>query len=173
MKLVKVLDQKTAPLVMDPLNQVILRELVTAQRSISDLAAQLNMPTLNIWRRMQKLQKADIVEQTATEKVGNIEKKLYRSTAAWFAPQQLFNYRPKDPNLKEAYEIYSNIQNTMVAVLSTCDEVPKDADPVDFSLFMNMQVFAEVCGKPEVQAKICSLKQKLAQFNQQRGKQTF
>jgi DNA-binding Lrp family transcriptional regulator len=171
MKLVKVLDPKTAPLVMDPLNQVILRELVTTESSISDIAAKLNLPTLNIWRRMKKLQKADLVEQTATQKVGNIEKKLYRSTAAWFAPQQLLNYKPKDSNLKQAFEIYSNIQNSMMAALATYNEVPKDSDPMDYSLFINMQVFADVCGKPEVQEKISLLKEKLAQFNRQGGKQ--
>ncbi len=170
MKVVKVLDAANAKLVTDPLNQVLLRELVTGEHSVSDLAAQLNIPTLNIWRKIQKLQKAGLIEQTRIEKVGNIEKKLYRSTAAWFAPQQLFNFKPKDPNLKEAFEIYSNIQNSMMAVMSTYNEVPKDADPVDFSIFLNMQVFAQICSKPEVQAKICTLKEKLANFNQDGAK---
>jgi DNA-binding Lrp family transcriptional regulator len=173
MKLVKVLDQKSTPLAMDPLNQVILRELVTTESAISDLAAKLNLSTLNVWRRMQKLQKADLVEQTATQKVGNIEKKFYRSTAAWFAPQQLFNYKPKDPSLNEAFEIYTNIQSSMMAILATYNDVPKNADPVDYSLFMNMQVFAQICGKPEVQAKIVELKEKLARFNQQSGAKVF
>ncbi len=167
MKLVKVLDQKTSPLVTDPTNQLILRELVTKEHAISDLAKKLNLPILTIWRRMQKLQKAELVEQTATQKVGNIEKKLYRSTAAWFAPQQYFNFKPKNPALAEAFDIYQGIQNSMMAVMSTYNEIPKNADPTDYSLFINMQVFADVCGKPAVQAKIVALKEKLAKFNQQ------
>ncbi|MGD6851542.1 MAG: hypothetical protein ACQCN6_05720, partial [Candidatus Bathyarchaeia archaeon] len=81
------------------------------------------------------------------------------------APQQYFNFKPKNPKLKEAYEIYTNIQNNMMAHLSTFNEVPKDADPIDFSLFANMLVFAEVCGKPEVQEKIVALKEMLTKFN--------
>ncbi|MGD6807173.1 MAG: hypothetical protein ACQCN4_09470 [Candidatus Bathyarchaeia archaeon] len=169
MKLVKVLDQKTTPIVMDPINQIILRELVTAEKSISDLAAKLNLPTINIWRRIQKLQKSALIEQTGTQKVGNIEKKLFRSTAAWFAPQQLFSSNPKNPELKKAFEIYSNIQNSMMAVMATYNDVPKDADPIDYAIFINMQVFADVCGKPEVQEQIVTLKKKLAKFNQQKN----
>ncbi len=173
MKLVKVLDQNGITLATDRINQTILRELVTSERATSDLAVQLNLPTLNIWRRMQKLQKANLIEQTATQKVGNIEKKLYRSTAAWFAPQQLFNFKPKDPSLKVAFEIYSNIQNSMMAAMQTYNDIPKDADPVDYSLFINMQVFADVCCKPETQAKIVTLKEKLAKFNQQNAGKVF
>ena len=170
MKLVKVLDQKTSPIVTDPTNQLILRELVTHDHSISDLAKKLNLPTLTVWRRMQKLLKAELVEQTATQKVGNIEKKLYRSTAALFAPQQFFNFKPKNPALTEAFDIYQGIQNSLMAVMSTYNEIPKNADPTDYSLFINMQVFADVCGKPDVQAKIVALKEKLAKFNRQNSK---
>ncbi|MGD6853419.1 MAG: ArsR/SmtB family transcription factor, partial [Candidatus Bathyarchaeia archaeon] len=102
MKLVKVLDKESEKLVADPTNQAILKELVTAQHSISELSTQLNIPTLKLWRRIQKLQKANLVEVTSTQKVGNLEKKYYRSTATWFAPQQYFNFKPKNPKLKEA-----------------------------------------------------------------------
>jgi len=167
MKLLKVLDQKNSSLVTDSTNQLILRELVTQDLAVSDIAKKLNLATLTVWRRMQKLQKAELVEQTATQKVGNIEKKLYRSTAAWYAPQQYFNFKPKNPALAEAFDIYQNIQNSMVAVMSTYNDIPKNADPTDYSLFVNMQVFADVCGKPEVQTKIVTLKEKLAKFNRQ------
>jgi hypothetical protein len=60
MKLMKVLDQEGTNLLSDPTNQAILRELVTSERSISELAAQFNLPILNLWRRMQKLLKANM-----------------------------------------------------------------------------------------------------------------
>ena len=63
---------------------------------------------------MQKLAKANLVEVTRTEKVGNIEKKLYRATATWFGPQQFFNFKPKDQNLTEGFEIYSKIQRELL-----------------------------------------------------------
>ncbi len=167
MKLVKILDREGVNLASDPTNLALLRELVTAQHSASELAEKLNLPTLNVWRRMQKLQKAKLIEHTATQKVGNLEKKLYRSTAAWFTPQQFFNFTPKDPSLKEAFEIYSGIQNKMMTKAAAYGDIPKDADPGDFSFFVNMLVFADVCGKPEVQAKIVMLREKLAKFNTQ------
>ncbi len=166
MKLVKALDQKTMPIAMDSINQIILKELVNQDLAVSDLATKLNLPTLNIWRRIQKLIKTELIEQTQTQKVGNIEKKLYRAIAAWYAPQQIFNYKPKDPTLKEAFDIYQNIQNNMMLVMATFNDIPKNVDPIDYSLFINMQVFAEVCGKPEVQTKIVKLKENLAKFNQ-------
>jgi len=164
MKLIKVLDPEGQKLVSEVTNLTLLHELVTAELSVSDLAIKLNISTLNVWRRMQKLEKAKLIELTGTEKVGNIEKKLYRSTAAYFTPQQYFNFTPKDASLTEAFAIYNNIQNKMMAKATAYGDIPKDADPVDFSFFVNMLVFADVCGRPDVQAKIIELKEKLAQF---------
>ncbi|MCW3999713.1 MAG: helix-turn-helix domain-containing protein [Candidatus Bathyarchaeota archaeon] len=170
MKLLKMVDSKSANLVTDPLNQAILRELVAAPHAATDLAAQLKQPTLTTWRRMQKLEKANLIEHTQTQKVGNLEKKYYRATAAYYAPEQFFNFKPKNANLKEAFDIYQGIQNRMVAQLSAYNEIPEGAEPTDFSLFVNMLVFAEVCGRPEIQAKIVELKAKLVQFDPEQVK---
>jgi hypothetical protein len=166
MKLMKVLDQEGTNLLSDTTNQTILRELVTSERSVSELAAQLNLPTLKLWRRIQKLLKANMVELTRTQKVGNLEKKLYRATATWFAPQQYFTFTPKDPRLKDAFKIYSEIQKEMMTKMSILGDVPKDDDPVDFSLFASMHVFAEVCGRADTHARIVELRKKLAGFYQ-------
>jgi DNA-binding transcriptional ArsR family regulator len=112
MKLVKFLDREGQNLISDTTNLTILRELVTAEYSPSELAAKINLPTLNVWRHMQKLEKAHMIELTATQKVGNLEKKRYRSTAAYFAPNQYFNFTPKDPSLTEAFTIYNRIHRT-------------------------------------------------------------
>ncbi|NLF89293.1 hypothetical protein GX563_10790 [Candidatus Bathyarchaeota archaeon] len=45
-------------------------------------------------------------------------------------------------------------------------DIPKDTDPVDFSFFVNMMVFADVCGEPDMQAKIMELKDKLEKYKQ-------
>jgi hypothetical protein len=169
MKLAKLLDQEGSNLVSDPFNQAILKELVYNEHSVSDLAQKLNLPTLKLWRRMQKLLKANLVELTKTEKVGNIEKKLYRATATWFAPQQYFDFKPKDPNLKAAYEIHSEIQKKMMNKILSFGDIPKEADPIDFSLFANMQAFAQICGTAEIQTKISELKVRLADFEKQSG----
>jgi DNA-binding Lrp family transcriptional regulator len=164
MKLIKVMDKEGEKLVADPTNTTILRELVTAEHSAAELAEKLKIPTLNVWRRMQKLQKAKLIEHTTTQKVGNLEKKLYRSTATYFTPQQYFNFTPKNPALTEAFELYNQIQRKMMTQTATYDDVPKDADPVDYAFFVNMMVFADVCSQPDVQAKIIELKNKLSKF---------
>ncbi len=167
MKVVKLLDQEGSNLVSDPFNQAILKELVYKEQSISDLAKTLNLPTLKLWRRMQKLLKANMVELSRTEKTGNIEKKLYRTTATWFTPKQYFDFQPKDANLKAAFEIYSDIQKHLMFEASAFGEIPKDADPVDYAIFVNMYAFAQVCAKPAIQAKIIELQQRLIKFKEQ------
>lgn len=167
MKLVKFLNQEGANLLSDSTNQTILTLLVSSEYSVSELAAKLKLPTLKTWRRMQKLANANLVELSRIEKVGNIEKKLYRATATWFAPQQYFNFKPKDTNLIAAFEIYSKIQKDLMAKILELDEVPKGVDPVDFSLFANMQAFALICGEPTTQAKIMELKYRLSKYKEQ------
>ncbi len=167
MKLVKILDQEGTKIVSDPFNQVILKELVDKQQSISELSEKLNMPTLKLWRRIQKLLKADLIELVETQKVGNLERKLYRSTATWFAPQQYFNYQPKDATLKAAFEIYNDIQKRMMHEIAAFGEVPKTTDPTDYSIYANIQAFAQVCGKPEIQTKITELQKELEKFKEQ------
>lgn len=164
MKLIKMLDKEGTTLVTDPTNQNILRELVTAEHSASELAEKLKIPTLKIWRRMQKLQKAKLIEHTTTKKVGNLEKKLYRSTATYFTPQQYFNFTPKNPNLTEAFELYNEIQTKLMNQTAAYGDIPKNVDPIDYAFFANMMVFADICSQPEVQAKIVELKKKLTKF---------
>ena len=164
MKLTKMLDQEGTKLSSDPANQIILQELVKSEHSISELAVQLDLPILNLWRRIQKLLKANMIELTRTQKVGNLEKKLYRATATLYTPKQYFTFTPKDPRLKEAFEIYSAIQKNMIIKMSAFGDVPNDADPIDFLMFANMQVFADVCGNPEIPKRIEDLKEKLAKY---------
>jgi hypothetical protein len=167
MKTVKLLDQEGTSLIYDALNQAILLKLVAEEHSISELSAELSQPPLKLWRRMQKLAKANLVELTQTKKVGNLEKKMYRATAVWFTPYQYFNLKPKDPNLKEAFDIYSEMQKEMMTTLLTLGDIPKEADPSDFSLYANMHIFVQLCSKPATQTKISELEKKLAKFRQQ------
>jgi hypothetical protein len=164
MKVIKVLDAKSTSLVSDPLNQLILKNLVMTEYSVSELAKEVNVPTLKLWRRMQKLLKAEMVELTRTIKTGNLEKKMYRATATWFAPHQYFNFNPKDQALKAAFEIYSDIQKDLLTAIAPFTEIPKNVDPVDFSLFANMQAFVKVCEKSSTQTKITKLRKELSQY---------
>ncbi len=169
MKLIKFLDQKGTLLVSDPLNQLILKSLVTSEYSSSELAAKLNMPTLKLWRRMQKLIKTNLVELSRTEKVGNLDKKFYRATATGYIPQQLIESKPKDLRLQEAFDLYSQIQNKMMTIVSGFGDVPKVANPVDYAMFASMYAFAEIFSEPKTQEKLLDLKKKLNEYQQQNG----
>lgn len=165
MKLVKMLDNKDSNLISDPINQEILKALVAAEHSPSEIAKKLNLSTLKIWRRFQKLCKAKMIEQTKTKRVGNIEKKLYRATATLYTPNQYFSLSPKNPALQEAYIIYSDIQKAMMIKLSNFSDVPEGVDPGDFSLYASMKATVEVYQNPKFQSKIIELEQKLSGYH--------
>lgn len=166
MKLVKILDAKGTVLVSDALNQIMLRKLVTSPRSITELAKELNISGLKIWRRMQRLMKAKLVEVSGVEKVGNLEKKLYRATALRYdvAPQ-FFEPKLNDPNVQAAFGLYTSIQKEMMAILSTFDDnIPKEGDPTDFAIYAHLQAFVQVFEKESTQANIRGIKQMLANY---------
>jgi hypothetical protein len=165
MKLVKFLDQKGTILVLDPLNQTLLKNLVVSEASISELAAKLNLPTLKLWRRMQKLLKANLIEIVRTEKVGNIKKKFFRATATGYIPQhQFLEFKPKDANLQEAFRIYTEIQNKIALKISALGEVPNGVDPIDFALYASIQSFAQICTDSTTRAEITKMQENLGDF---------
>lgn len=165
MKLVRFLDRKGTLLVLDPLNQTLLKNLVMSESSISELAVKLNLPTLKLWRRMQKLLKANLIEVVRTEKVGNIEKKFFRATATGYIPQhQFLEFKPKDADLQEAFRIYTEIQNKIFVKISALGEVPNGVNPIDFALFASIQSFAQICTDPITHAEISKMEEHLQNF---------
>ncbi len=59
---------------------------------------------------MQRLAKAKLVEVSGVEKVGNLEKKLYRVTLLRYdVPQQFFTPKLADPHLQAAFFKYVEI----------------------------------------------------------------
>lgn len=171
MKMVKILDSKEIILVSDALNQIVLQKLVTAPYSVAELSRELNIPVLKIWRRMQGLMKAKLVEVSGVEKVGNLEKKFYRATALRYdLAQQFFEPKLNDPNLRAALGIYAKIQNEMNAALSTFDNcIPKEGDLNDFAIYALMQAFVQVFEKPTTHKSMQEIKQMLANFDNRNG----
>jgi DNA-binding Lrp family transcriptional regulator len=55
MKTIMKLGDRASELLLDSLNQRIVRELVFSGYSIAELSRRLNIPPLKIWRRIQKL----------------------------------------------------------------------------------------------------------------------
>ena len=110
--------------------------------------------------------KATLIEVSGTEKVGNLEKKLYRATALRYdVPQQFFEPNLHDPDIQAAVGIFAEIQSEVNAILSTFDRhIPKEGDPTDFAFYALMQAFVQVFEKSTTQASIQKMKQKLTNF---------
>ncbi len=164
MKLLRVLDAPSTTLVYDLHNQMILKELVESEGSVTELARKLNIPMVTLWKRMQKLLAANLVELSRVKKSGNLEKKLYRATAARFVPAQLLSFKPKDRHLREASEVYSQIQNMGVKLLTQTYEIPEDADPSDYALYANLLAFVQVSRMPDFERRVAELQKKLSEY---------
>jgi hypothetical protein len=167
MKVVKILDQKGTILVSDAINQTILRKLVLSECSISGLSKKLNIPTLKLWRKMQKLMEANLVELSRTEKVGNLEKKFYRASATTYIQKPLFELEPKDTYLHDAFDIYLGIQKEILAKLWAFQDIPEDTDPIDFAWYATMESFVQVGNEPNTQTKINEIRHILKEFQEQ------
>ncbi len=170
MKMIKILDSQGTILVSDALNQLILQKLVVSPFSITDLSKDLNITPLKVWRRMQQLTKAKLVEVSKVEKVGNLEKKLYRATALRYdVPQQFFKPKLTDPNLQAAFAKYAEIQNDMLTILSQFDaDIPKEGDPTDFAIYALMQAYVKIKEEPSTQENVQEMKQKLKNYEREK-----
>ncbi|MGA2664924.1 MAG: winged helix-turn-helix domain-containing protein [Nitrososphaerales archaeon] len=165
MKLTIFLDARGTALASDVKNQLMLKELVSSEYSVTELAKRLNIPTVTVWKRMQKLLSVGMVEVTKTRRSGNLEKRMYRATAARYIPADLLDFRPRDKGLSAAFEVYSQIQKMGMAHLARMNEIPEGADPVDYGLYVGMRAFAEVFGTPGFRQKLSELEDKLSEYD--------
>ncbi len=167
MKMLKILDAKETLIVSDALNQLILHKLVMSPHSITRLSKEMNVPALKLWRRIQRLMKAKLVEVTGVEKTGNLEIKLYRATALRYdVSQKFFGPEINNADIKAAFEIYATIQNDMNEVLKTFDaDIPTESDPTDFAIYALMQAFVQTFDKATTKQSIHEMKDKLSNFH--------
>ena len=167
MKMLKILDAKETVIVADALNQLILQKLAMSPYSITGLSKEINIPALKLWRRIQRLMKARLVEVSRVEKVGNLEKKLYRATALRYdVSQKFFGPKISDSDLGAAFEIYAKIQSNMNEILTEFDDqIPTIQDPTDFAIYALMQAFVQTFEKPTTKQSIDAMKEKLTNFH--------
>ena len=171
MKMVKILDAKGMALVSDALNQMILQKLAARPNSVTGLSRELNIPALKVWRRIQRLMKAKLVNVSRIEKVGNLEKKLYRATALRYdVSPQFFGPKLNDLNVQAAFELYIKVQNEEMAYLSSFDnDIPEEEDPTDFAVYALMQAFVQMFEKETTQARVGEIKQLLSNYENKKS----
>jgi len=164
MKLLRMLNGDETALVSEVKNQLILRELVYSECSVGELARRVRIPEVTLWKHLQKLLAVGLVEVTQVKKVGNLEKKFYRSTAANFIPAQFMSPKPKDPRLLEAFNVYSQIQQMTMASQALNFEIPEGVNPVDYAFYAGLKTFVQVNKDPEFQRKVAELEGKLSEY---------
>lgn len=164
MKLLRMLDGPQTALLSEVKNQMILRELVFGEYSVSELARRAKIPEVTLWKHVQKLLAAGLIEVSRVKKAGNLEAKLYRATAANFIPAQFMSVRPQDPRLLEAFEVYSQIQQMSLALQARELDVPEGTDPVDYAFYMGLKTFVRVNRDLEFRKRVDLLEEKLSEY---------
>lgn len=155
-----------AAILFDALNQRIIRELVFAPLSASDIARKLNIPPVKAWRRLSELLKAGCVELNETVRHGNIEKKLYRATALKYVIPEFLSFDPENDSIREAYRLYAKIQEDIVQNIMKENDVPssKEVGVVDLGVYADLRTFCEtmlsqrtrdLLGKLEEKLRLC------------------
>ncbi|MCL4343481.1 MAG: winged helix-turn-helix domain-containing protein [Thaumarchaeota archaeon] len=145
MKKIMMLDDKRHKLLLDPINQSILKELVFNEYSVTDLSRKLKLPTVKLWRRIVKLSESGIIELVKSENVKNMQKKFYRAAALSYQPAKPMSFEPKDQTLKEALKLYVEIQQAIIANIMSPNEVPASVkNIVDYSIYNTLDSFCRV-----------------------------
>lgn len=165
MKLLQILDGPQTALVSEVKNQRILRELVFGECSVSQLARRIKIPEVTVWKHVQKLCAARLIEVSSVKKSANLETKLYRATAANFIPAQFMSVRPKDPRLLEAFEVYSQIQQMSLVLQMRELAIPEGVDQVDYAFYAGLKAFVHVTRDLGFQKKLDLLESKLSAYS--------
>lgn len=162
MKRLHVLEEGSAAMLDDSLNVKIVRELVFADRSVAELSKKFDVSMVKMWRRIAKLTKAGLVEQTGSKRIRNLESKVYRAKALRYVSKRALSFEPQGKAVKEAYALYSGIQQDIMKVLSRFEEIPGKFDPADFAAFADMHAFCHVLLHPDTRQKLLELRERLS-----------
>ncbi len=168
MKLSKMLDPAATALVSDLRTQMILRELVASEYSVTELSRKLNVPPVTVWKKIQKLLAAELVGLSSVKKARNLERKMYRATAFNYYPAQFLPPAPKNPQLLRVYGTFSEIQKMFMAAQAKDFEVPTNENPVDFALWRGLRAFVDVGKNPEFQRRLAELEVELGRYERSR-----
>jgi DNA-binding Lrp family transcriptional regulator len=166
MKTVMLLGEEASELLFDSLNQRMVERLVFSEYSVAELARKLSISPLKAWRRLQKLVNARVVEVVRVERRQNLEKKVYRATAARYIPKQLLDLEPKDERLSKVFNTYLELQKQMLSDMSAFSDVPEGSNPVDYAIYTSLKSFCKLFRVPALKEKIRRLERELSEFEE-------
>jgi DNA-binding Lrp family transcriptional regulator len=169
MKTLMILGDKASELLVDGLNQRMVRELVFSEYAIAELSRKLSIPPLKTWRRIRKLVEAKLVEVARVDVIKNLEKKVYRATATNFVSRQFFDLKPRDERLGRAFKTYLEIQAQLMSKMSAFSDIPKGADPIDFSVYAYVKSSCQLFLDPSLREKLSRLEREISEFEKAEG----
>jgi DNA-binding transcriptional ArsR family regulator len=164
MKRVLVLDENGSRLLYDPFNLKILRILIQTEMSATELSRKLGIPTVNAWRRLEKMRKLGLVELRRVVKVGNLEKRFYGASALRYIPVEILNTIPSDPDLKNAYLLFLEIQSKLFERQNTVD-LDARKNLLDYYIYSDLLGFVETMELEETRQKLKRIKFYLEEFS--------
>jgi DNA-binding Lrp family transcriptional regulator len=166
MKIFMLLGDSASELLFDDLNSRIVRELLFSEYAVSELSRKLRVPQLKIWRRVQKLVDAKVLEVVRVEKAQNLEKKIYRAAAAKFVPRQFLDLKPANKSLAKAFNTYLEIQRQLMSGMARFSEIPEGANPVDYAIYASSKSFCQIFRDPDVKNKVERLEREISEFEE-------
>lgn len=169
MKMVMLLDEAATRLLYDPLNLKLVRLLLQDEMSISELSRKLNVPVVRVWRRLEKLRKHGIVEIRKIINIRNIQKRLYGASAMRYVPSEIFTIMPSDPNLKNAYLLFLEIQKKLLDEQNKVEPGVK-INPFDSYFYTDLKAFVSVMNTEETEMLLKKIELLLEEFKRTKTK---
>ena len=165
MKRLIIVSENQARLLNDQINLKIIKNLVERELSVSELSREVGIPVLKIWRRVQALIKEGLIEQTRSEHVANLEKKMYRATAARYTAREPFEWKPKNKSLVVSHQKFMQIRAELIKSIQGMNDIPQDVDPIDYAWAVDLYAICKTYLRDEVQAKLQGILDNLAESN--------
>jgi DNA-binding Lrp family transcriptional regulator len=129
-----------------------VRELVFSECAIAELSRKLSMPPLKIWRRIQKLVEAKIVESQGSRMRNTREEGLSRE-GHQLRPRTVSRPKTNNERLGKAFKTFLEVQRELMNRLSAFSDIPKGENPTDYAICASAKSFCQLFLDPDLETK--------------------
>lgn len=163
MKVYQLVEKKYIGIFSDELCKKILIEVIKKELTPMDLARILRKPILAIWKRLDDMSKANIVEVVGVKrKIGGPLMRLYRAKAVIFLTD---NFSILYPDTYPAFNIIKEFNIEILKNLEKYNQIPNEADPMLYSAWAFLKAFTETLRNTDlINKKLRELEELLAKI---------
>lgn len=152
MKRLMITTDKQTRLLSDQINNQIVRKLVYDDLSVSELSKLTKTSVVKVWRRVQGLKKEGLVEQTASKRIANLEKKMFRATAVRYLPPRAPEFRSDYLTLSQ--QKFAKIRTEYLRIAQEMNEIPKDMNPIDYAVAVDLYATSKIYTNSKIQQEL-------------------